>query len=298
MPRPRIPAVLLALLVPACSVPGDGDTDSGDDSTEYGASSLPTGGAGCLVADDCPPADPCQLLACEDGACVYTPREAGELVDDVAGDCASLVCDGDGAANSQSDPDDRPDDGVACTEDVCDGGPQNLPLPPGSACDATFVCHADLTCQPCPERTGCADDSLAEPNETQGDAAALPTVRDDADPAYLCEALGSQGDVDWFVFTTIDTTLGEVAPAVDPTPGDPLVCMYLQCQAGGTNVGCPDGTAPAIAPLGQQGCCGHAPFSPTIDCNGFDEDATVWLQVRHDSESPPACLHYQLGYAY
>lgn len=299
MSRPRIPAALLALLVSACSLVGADETGDTDVATGDEATSVPTGGPPpCGQSTDCPPPDPCELVACDAGACVYTPRDEGDIVAGEPGDCMALVCDGDGAGAPQTDLDDVPDDGVACTDDVCDDGPANLPLPAGSTCNGTMVCHADLTCHPCPATDGCADTSPAEPNETMPQAAHLPQVRDDADPAYLCEVLGSPGDVDWFTFTTVDTNLGTVDPSVDPSSSDLLVCIYFQCQTGGTNVACPDGTVDDDAPLGMQGCCGHGAFAPTIDCNGFDEDATVWLQIRHDADDPPACQNYQLAYTY
>lgn len=300
MLRPRIPAALLVLLVPACNLLGMGDSDDTGGLTDDVATLVPTTGTfTCDVDNDCPTPTPCELVACEDGLCVISPRPAGDVVDDVIGDCQNLVCDADGAATPQSEPGDVPDDGVACTDDLCEaGGPVNVPLPAGSACNDSFVCHDDLSCQPCPARDGCADTSPAEPNEAQSQATPLPQFLDDQDTAYLCETLGGADDVDWFTFTTIDTTLGAVAPAVDPTPADPLVCMYFQCQSGGTTVVCPEGTAEDDAPLGQQGCCGHGPFAPTIDCMGFKADATVWLQIRRDDPDPPACLPYQLGYVY
>jgi hypothetical protein len=220
MLRPRILAALLVLLAPACGLIGAGDSDGDGENTDDNATLVPTTGTRtCDGDDDCPAPAPCERVACDDGRCVTTPRPAGDVVDEELGDCQNLVCDGDGAATPQSEPADIPDDGVACTDDVCEpGGPVNIPRPAGSPCDAAFVCHDDLSCQPCPARDGCADTSPAEPNETQSQATTLAQLLDDQDPAYLCETLGAADDVDWFTFTAVDTTLGAVAPAVDPTP--------------------------------------------------------------------------------
>jgi hypothetical protein len=301
MPRPRIVAVLV-LLLPACGLlDGTNGDETDGEPASTGATSTPTGGGpiACVIASDCPSPAPCQQVDCEEDLCVYTPREDGEVVDDVHGDCHALVCDGDGEAAPQTDDSDLPVDGNDCTADLCAGGlPDNPGLPVGTACNGSQVCHADLSCQPCPVRETCSDTSPDEPNETQSQATKLPAVGDDEDAAYLCEVLGSPADVDWFTYTTVDTTLGAVEPAVNASPADPLVCMYFQCQAGGTNVVCPDGTVADAAPLGQQGCCGHGAFFPYVDCKGFNEDATVWLQVRHQTEDPPDCLNYQVGYAY
>lgn len=299
MPRPRILAALLALLA-SCGSPGADDTTASDSDESSAASSVPTGGHACNSDIDCPTPGACEQVACEDSLCVTTPRPAGEVVDDTPGNCQTLVCDADGQPLLKSEPTDLPDDGLACTDDLCDDGdPVHVPRPPGSTCDANFVCHTDLTCQPCPEYDGCSDDSPAEPNETQGQAHPLPAARDDADPAHLCEALGTPNDVDWFTFTTVDTNLGTVAPAIVAPADGPRICMFFQCAAGGTNVACPSGTEPTAAPLGQQGCCARGSFAPTIDCNGFTEDATVWLQVHHDeANTAPACQRYQLAYEF
>lgn len=290
------------LLLPACTAPGGSDDAASEpDTAATAASELPTGdGPGCGVVDDCEAAPVCETVACVDGLCVYTPRPADERSDDLSGDCHSQRCDGAGGASPVPDPDDLPDDANACTRDECSaaGDPDNVPLAPGNPCPGGF-CHPDLSCQPCAERDGCSDESPAEPNETQGNAHPLPTLRDDAGLAYVCEALGSPGDVDWFTLDTLDVILGKVAPKITVDPAGPNVCVYFQCKQGSTGVTCPEGTTASNAPLGQQGCCGGATFEPAIDCNGFDEDATMWLKVSRPAEPAlPDCLNYQLGYEY
>lgn len=297
--RPRPLALVLALA--SCGSPAatSADEDTGDAASSP-TSSVPTTGAPdtCNLADDCPAPRPCEQVACEDNLCVVSPRDADALVGDGPGDCLALQCDGKGGGTPVPDDGDVPDDGNDCTDDVCDDGPKNLPLPAGTACNGAMVCHADQTCQPCPARDGCGDDSPAEPNETQPAAAARPTVTDAADPSFLCEVLGGPADVDWFVFDALDTAMGAVDPRV-AAPGDLDVCIYVQCKAGGTSLTCPEGMAAAVAPLGQQGCCGGGTIEPTIACNGFDADATVWLRVAHAAAGePPDCLNYQLGYGY
>lgn len=296
----RSAAPVLALALAACGL-FDATSDATSTDTDVATgTTTPTGGPPpCITPDDCPAPAPCELVTCEDDACIYAPRPEGEVADDVPGDCRTLVCDGAGAGVSQVDDADPPDDANDCTDDVCDDGqPANPARPVGSPCEGAKVCHADLTCQPCPERTACGDESPHEPNETQSKAAALPLVRDDDDAAYLCETLGSPGDVDWFTFTAVDTALGAVAPALTGVPDDAQVCAYFQCSGSGTAVVCPEGTVEDDAPLGQQGCCGHGTFEPYIDCKGLSEDATVWMRVAHDSADPPQCLNYQLGYVY
>lgn len=296
------PGLALAL-VSACGMVAGADEETGA-SGPGTSSGVPTGGpVGCVAADDCPGPAVCEAVACSDSVCAYTPRAAGERDDDAPGDCRRHVCDGAGGSELVEDGADVPDDGDACTDDLCsDGQPQNVALAPGSACAGGF-CHADGVCRPCPERDGCVDDSAAEPNETQGKAHALPSLRDDAGLAYLCEALGGPGDVDWFTLGTRDVALGDVAPAVAVDPAGPTTCMYFLCKQGATSVACPEGATADNAPLGQQGCCGVGSFAPKVACDGSSADATVWLRVAHaptqpGDPPPPDCLNYQLGYEY
>lgn len=292
----------LALLAAACNSPGgDGGTEATSAASEV--SGTPTSGApqACGAVTQCPPPALCETVDCLDELCTYPPQPVGEFDDDQPGDCQRWRCDGEGSATPTPDVTDLPDDGNACTVDQCGAsGPEHLPQAPGSACDGGF-CHDDLICRPCPARDSCVDDSAAEPNETQSQAHKLPQRSDDDGLAYLCEALGGPEDVDWFTLETVDVVLGKVAPGIVGEPASLRLCMYFQCSFGGTDVVCPEGSVADNAPLGQRGCCGVGGFAPQIDCQGFVEDATVWLRVAHDPEAagePPACLLYQVGYEY
>ncbi len=303
MSPPTRLALVLALALPGCGLL-DGGTGGTTEAATFGtaATFVPTTGepAYCVGVDDCPPAAICQRVQCIDDACVYTLRAADQLDDDIPGDCQSYLCDGAGAGVLVDDEADLPDDGNSCTVDLCspDGGPEHTPQEPGSTCDGGY-CHADLSCQACPERETC-EDTTSEPNQTQSKAFALPEVSDSDGIAYHCETLGTADDVDWFSFDTVDVVLGKVAPSVVVDPADLEVCAYFQCKNAGTKVTCPDGTTADNAPLGQQGCCGHGSFMPYLDCKGIDEDASVWLTVRRDPEVPdsPSCINYQLGFEY
>jgi len=307
---PRLLAIAclasLALVPTACGLlgdTGDGDTDAA--STDASTTDLPTTGTntGCFLdPSTCPAPAPCERVDCVEQQCVYGPVPADAQDDDISGDCQVLVCDGAGAGTPIADPNDIPDDANGCTQDLCtQSGPENRPQAPGSACDDGGYCSAALLCQPCPERDGCLDDSAAEPNQSQGAADPRPQRSDADGPAYACEALGSPGDVDWFTLDTLDLAIGKVAPAIAITPATLQICVYFQCKQGGTSVQCPEGSVADNAPLGQQGCCGLGQLAPQIDCKDFNEDATLWLTVRHDPDAasePAACQNYQLGYEY
>ncbi len=302
----------LALALPACGLladPGDAETETETSAEAAGEQGLPTTGgpaSGCILdAADCPSPALCEQVECLEQRCVYTPIAADAHDDDTPGDCRRHVCDGAGGSAPVADDTDLPDDANACTLDQCTAlGPENLPREPGSACDDGGYCHADLHCRDCPERDTCVDDSAAEPNESQSAARQRPKITDADDPDHACEALGSPGDVDWFRLEAVDLAIGKVAPTFTLSPPELQLCVYFQCKQGGTTVTCPEGSVAANAPLGQLGCCGVTAIAPQIDCKDFNEDATLWLAVRHDPggsgepPEPPACLAYQLDYAY
>jgi len=315
-PRPRsrdkvaalprfLPIVYLALAPIACGLLGDTGDHETDAASTGVTSDLPTTGsaAGCFLdPGTCPAPAPCEQVDCVEQQCVYGPVPADAQDDVVSGDCRALACDGAGASRPIADASDIPDDNNSCTQDLCTpSGPENLPQDPGSTCDDGGYCSAGLTCQPCPERDGCPDDSAAEPNESQSAADPRPQRSDADGPAHACEALGSPGDVDWFMLDTLDLAIGKVAPAIAITPATLQICVYFQCKQGGTSVQCPDGSVADNAPLGQLGCCGPGQLAPQLNCKGFNEDATLWLTVRHDPgapDPPAACQNYQLAYEY
>ena len=308
LPRllPLVCLVCLVGLAPiACGLLGDtGDGETNAVSTSTTTTDLPTTGitAGCFLdPGTCPAPAPCEQVECVEQQCVYGPVPADEQDDDVSGDCRALVCDGAGADTPVDDPTDIPDDDNGCTQDLCTpSGPANIPQDAGTRCDDGGYCSAEITCQPCPERDGCLDDSAAEPNESQSTAEPRPQRSDADGPAYACEALGGPGDVDWFMLDTLDLAIGKVAPAIAVTPATLQICVYFQCKQGGTRVQCPEGSVADNAPLGQLGCCGTGQLAPQLGCKDSNEDATLWLAVRHDPnlQDEAACQNYQLGYEY
>jgi hypothetical protein len=92
---------------------------------------------GCLSASDCPGADSeCAVRTCTSGACGMLFAPADTLVSgQTAGDCRSNRCDGAGNVASFADDADVPNDGNACTNDVCTGGvPSSTSAPAFTAC--------------------------------------------------------------------------------------------------------------------------------------------------------------------
>lgn len=94
--------------------------------------------AGCSVPSDCPGADgECDTRTCVAATCGRLLAPAGTgLASQVSGDCRRLVCDGSGGTTTVSDDGDLPDDGNACTVDLCAAGsPSTTPAPAGTPCD-------------------------------------------------------------------------------------------------------------------------------------------------------------------
>jgi len=156
----------------------DGLVPTGDDTTtdgplpDTGPGTADTGpGTECQVPEQCDVADPCQIADCEDGMCVYIPRDAdgdGVPPPQCGGDdCNDLNPNTfPGAVENCFDGDDNDCNGVAdCFDPVCEGVPDCgcTPAPGGEDCsngtdddcDTTVDCN-DAECLGTPE-CGCAD---------------------------------------------------------------------------------------------------------------------------------------------
>ncbi len=292
---------------------GDGDTSA----TSAGTTGTPECTTECS-------ADLCQRLVCSDqNVCQAENLPAGSQDDDNFGDCQALLCDGaggyslvvdvedppwnpygdcqkavcDGAGGSFIDVDesDTPNDGLECTVDSCDHmTPLYTPKPVNSACEGSSFCHADGSCQRCAELVECTDPG-PEPNDSQSMATQLGTISDnDADGGFVCAALASPTDVDWYMFSGVD----KLGNAVDPTrtmiaTSQGRLCVYARCVGTGTTVSCFQGTKDT-APQGQNGCCGQGTIAPYVNCDGLDDSMTVWIKV--ENQNGLECLPYELDY--
>ena len=117
---------------------------------------------GCMLPSDCPGIDTeCAKRACNGGACgmVFAPSGA-PTVWQTAGDCTRNVCDGMGGIIGLGDPTDLPNDGNACTLDLCLGGqvPGFIPTPAGTSCAQSggTVCDGNGACVQCLTSADCA----------------------------------------------------------------------------------------------------------------------------------------------
>lgn len=117
-------------------------------------------GAGptCSSPADCPSSpNACQMATCAMGACGFEPLPAGvALPTQVSGDCQRIECDGAGSPVSVTDDGDVPDDGDACTQDLCVNGiPSNPTEPAGTPCGINLACDANGACAGCTSAAQC-----------------------------------------------------------------------------------------------------------------------------------------------
>ncbi|MFT3771994.1 MAG: hypothetical protein QM820_41840 [Minicystis sp.] len=114
----------------------------------------------CAADGECPGmANDCQHPACNNFACetAFTPAMTPTVGDppQVPGDCQKIVCDGSGGTTMVNDGSDLPDDGNACTKDICTSGvPSHMDLADGTACGTSQVCLAG-DCTGCTLNTQC-----------------------------------------------------------------------------------------------------------------------------------------------
>lgn len=101
----------------------------------------------CLGEMECPvPSNTeCQSATCIDGMCGFANVDAGTVsADQIAGDCLTQVCDGNGAYSTVEDPTDTPTVTGACKVGLCVGGsPTVANVQNGEACAETggTVCY-------------------------------------------------------------------------------------------------------------------------------------------------------------
>ncbi len=120
------------------------------------------GGGECSVPDDCPGTDTlCMTRTCDMGVCGMDFAAAGPASEQVAGDCLTASCDGQGTLSAEPDDNDVLDDSNPCTEDSCDNGsPVNTPTASGTMCSDGgngALCDGNGACVECLEGTDCTD---------------------------------------------------------------------------------------------------------------------------------------------
>lgn len=117
--------MLVSIVVSGCAPLSPADaadcSGGGGEGGEGGSGGAPPA---CETPDDCTGPDwRCEHRTCIDGVCgtEYAPDGTPDLQDSFPGDCAQLVCNGQGRSRRAFSKYDIPNDGNPCTIEVCVG---------------------------------------------------------------------------------------------------------------------------------------------------------------------------------
>jgi hypothetical protein len=145
----------------------------------------------------------------------------------------------------------------------------------------------------------CIDTGISEPNEAEGSATDLGDLTDcDGDSAGMTSGvLVTEADVDWFKYTGTDGTGCDVDPSRSIAATGPVeLCKFVECVSGTASFSCPSGSTAATSPMGHPGCCSSKGFLLQPDCDGIDDDATVYVRIKGTDATP--CIQYALTFHY
>jgi hypothetical protein len=177
--------------------------------------------------------------------------------------------------------------------------PTTPPTPPPSQPTTDPQAQPDGGASPAPDAAPACQDTTPEPGADEGAPLALAAIDDcDKSVASLRGVVAGQFDVDTYKFRGNDTYLCRMAPkAVMSAPGVRL-CMFVQCQAGTTNIASCTTGAPATSKTGLKGCCVDGPGEVNIDfdCNGSLDDAADFY-MRVDQPNANLCVPYTVTYS-
>lgn len=143
----------------------------------------------------------------------------------------------------------------------------------------------------------CADGVL-EPNGSEMLAPLVASINDcDSNELILSAVLAGADDVDWFRYKGNDVFGCQVDPSRELTASGPvMLCKYAECEQGEpATVVCEDESVSSISFEGRPGCCHDAGFGMDVDCDGSDDDATIYLQLTQTAD---ACTSYTLDFHY
>ncbi len=287
--------------------PPDGDAASAPDvpPPDSDAASAPDGAGPdavpphCTTASDCPPpATPCLVRSCAAGECTETALADGTPIpEQAAGDCLLVVCDGAGATRVDPAADDLPDDGNACTDDLCIAGePAHEPLPAFTPCGDALFCDGAGDCVGCLAASDCpGEDTDCRTRECVDGTCAFRF----ADAGTVVESADIPGDC---LETVCDGAGGtQDEPAAADLPFDDNACTADLCEAAGpANPALPAGT-PCTETDGRVcdgagACVGCLTAS---DCPGEDGECAVRVcvetQCDWDFAAAGTALNEQIG---
>lgn len=259
----------------------------------------------CLAPSDCPGVDgECATRTCLAGACgvVFAPQGT-PLQDQVAGDCRVSACDGVGNQVTLPLDADLPDDGQACTQDLCAGGvASHQPVASGTGCTTApgaGLCDGAGACVQCLVDANCAgvDGPCAHPTCTAGRCSTVlaPAGTFAGDfgagdcSAVLCDGAGNAAGQAYPADVPVDGNPCTLDVCTGLTPSNPPAPAATSCAVGGGTV-C-DGAGACVectsgAQCASLVCAGNACQAPSCG-----DTVRNGLETDLDCGGPcPACL--------
>lgn len=315
-------AFVMVAVAPGCFAPVGG-----------GSSGEPSG---CTSDADCGAAtETCQVLACEDHACVSKQAPAGTA-------CQGGACNADGVCiQCKKDSDCFSGDiDSACGSESCISGQCVLHAAaymtacPAGICDGSGHCAECFSPSDCPSPKNACDEATCDANHCgskQRDEGATCGFRgvcesgacvecggqtcatmDDHEPNDTqakafdlgshtdCDRYGfcaalKDGDVDWYTYHGSDTFGCDVAPFVQFDAPNLHVCQYYQCDTVPTLSTCPDGTTPDTAPNGAPGCCGTVGWEYDPCDGGLLDSEDARVWIKVERTAGSGCEPYALS---
>jgi hypothetical protein len=142
---------------------------------------------------------------------------------------------------------------------------------------------------------GSCPDTSDEPNNSEQTATDLGSFDDCDEIGTTIKGVLPGNDVDWYTYDGTD----KFGCIVEPTrsvisSAQVRICKFFDCK--GISLTCPVNTSVDTSPDGHPGCCSVNGFTVAPDCDGFSDDATVYLRI----DKPPSfpCVTYDLSLHY
>ncbi|MBL9026532.1 MAG: lamin tail domain-containing protein [Myxococcales bacterium] len=274
-----LPITSLVLLSAGCELIASVDSSKipkEDDGGGGGAGGSGGGEGGCSDASQCAaPENECQVAACVDATCGAQPKPAGTPATAVAGNCSAEQCDGSGAVQLVANDEDLPDDGMECTQDVCQSGtaahpPEAAGFPCGRndalQCDGAGICVGCIEAEDCGVDTECQTFACnAGRCETTNVAAGTELAsQTEGDCQKLqCNGSGAVESVDDDADLPDDDNACTEDVCTSGTPSNPNVMQGTTC---GTSLVC-DGNGQCVGCLAPSECPGSDTECQTRTCN-------------------------------
>ena len=225
---------------------------------------------GCVGASDCPGTDTdCLVRACDNsGVCGFSATAFGTATTaQVAGDCLSSVCAGDGGVTTVALDSDIRDGGNPCITDGCSGGvPTQTNVGVDTACGTAMICDGQGACVGCITGSDCpgSDTDCAQRACNSGvcgtTLAGSGTVVSTGQSPGDCQQLVCAGDGG---ITSIDDNSDK--------PTNPSACVAGTCSNGNPGTSNLASGATCSGPNGANLCDGQG---NCVQCNQASDCGT------------------------